>query len=83
MDDFTERYLDEDRKLKSKIRISRLQVLIEDQLSIENGMSIIEMGRSEIRKIEKPKIQNRPTGVPSPLITLVAVKIFELFYHPF
>ena len=57
--------------------ISGLQVWIEDRISI------IEMGRSEIPKIEKPKTQNRPTGVPSPHITSPAMKISQVFCHLF
>ena len=49
--DFPERYFDEDRKSKSKIRILRFQILIEDHLSIENQISIIEKRRWEMWKI--------------------------------
>jgi len=36
-----------------------------------------------MRKIEKPKIQNRPIGVPSPGITSLAMKISQVFCHLF
>ena len=81
--DFPERYLDEHRKSKSEIRILRFQILIKNQLPIENQISIIEMRRSEMRRIEKPKIQNRVIGVPSPHLTSPAMKTSQVFRHLF
>ena len=88
--DFPERYFgigvnagNEDRKSKSKIRISKIQILIEDQVSIENRISIIKKRRSEIRKTERPKIRKAVMGLLAPHLTSPAMKIFQIFCHLF
>jgi len=79
MGDFPERYFsvavnagNGDRKLKSESRISGIQMLIEDHLSIENRMSIIEKRNSEIRKIKTGKSKTgRSESHPPTVPTLV------------
>ena len=81
--DFPERCFDEDRNSKSKIRILSIQILSEDQLSIENRMSIIEIRIWQMWKIQKAEIPNRVTGVPSPHLITLGMKIFQIFFLSF